>query len=45
MPTFREMLATAKAAVREIDTAGAEEEIAAGDAVILDCLLYTSRCV
>ena len=36
MPTFREMLATAKAAVREIDTAGAEEEIAAGDAVILD---------
>ena len=30
------MLATAKAAVREIDTAGAEEEIAAGDAVILD---------
>jgi len=36
VPTFREMLATAKAAVREIDTAGAEEEIAAGDAVILD---------
>ena len=36
MPTFREMLAEAKAAVREIEPAEAEQEIAAGDAVVLD---------
>ena len=36
MPTFREMLAAAKAAVREIDTAGAEEEIAGDGTVVLD---------
>ncbi len=36
MPTFREMLAAAKAAVREIEPAEAEQEIAAGDAVVLD---------
>ncbi len=36
MPTFREMLADAKAAVREIDPATAEGEIADGGAVVLD---------
>jgi molybdopterin/thiamine biosynthesis adenylyltransferase/rhodanese-related sulfurtransferase len=36
VPTFREMLAAAKAAVREIDTAGAEEEIAGDGTVVLD---------
>ncbi len=36
MPTFREMLAQAKAGIREIDPAQAEEEIAAGGAVVLD---------
>ena len=36
VPTFREMLAEAKAAVREVDTAAAEEEIAAGRTVFLD---------
>jgi len=36
VPTFREMLAAAKAAVREIEPAEAEQEIAAGDAVVLD---------
>jgi len=36
VPTFREMLAQAKAAIREVDPAGAEQEIAAGDAVLLD---------
>ena len=36
MPTFREMLAAAKAAVREIEPAEAEQEIAAGNAVVLD---------
>src|SRR5580698_4770844 len=36
VPTFREMLAEAKAAVREIEPAEAEQEIAAGDSVVLD---------
>ena len=36
VPTFREMLAQAKAAIREVDPAGAEREIAGGDAVVLD---------
>ena len=36
MPTFREMLADAKAAVREIDPARAEQEISAEKAVVLD---------
>ena len=36
MPTFREMLAEAKAAVREIEPSEAEQEIAAGNAVVLD---------
>lgn len=36
MPTFREMLADAKAAVREIDPAQAEQEISAEKAVLLD---------
>ena len=36
MPTFREMLADAKAAVREIDPAQAEQEISAEKAVVLD---------
>ncbi len=36
MPTFREMLAAAKAAVREIDPAEAESEMARDDAVVLD---------
>ncbi len=36
MPTFREMLADAKAAVREVDPATAEQEIAAGGTVVLD---------
>ena len=36
MPTFREMLAAAKAAVREITTAEAEEELARPGTVLLD---------
>jgi molybdopterin/thiamine biosynthesis adenylyltransferase/rhodanese-related sulfurtransferase len=36
VPTFRELLAAAKAAVREIDTTEAEAEIGAGGSVILD---------
>ena len=36
MPTFREMLAEAKSAIREVEPAEAEEEIAAGNAVVLD---------
>jgi molybdopterin/thiamine biosynthesis adenylyltransferase/rhodanese-related sulfurtransferase len=36
VPTFREMLAEAKAAVREVEPAGAEQEIAEGNAVVLD---------
>ncbi len=36
VPTFREMLAAAKAAVREIDPAEAESEMARDDAVVLD---------
>ena len=36
MPTFREMLAAAKAAIREVEPAEAEQEIAAGGAVVLD---------
>ena len=36
VPTFREMLAAAKAAVREIEPVEAEREIAAGNAVVLD---------
>ncbi len=36
MPTFREMLASAKAAIREVEPAEAEQEIAAGGAVVLD---------
>jgi sulfur-carrier protein adenylyltransferase/sulfurtransferase len=36
MPTFREMLASAKAAIREVEPAGAEREIADGGAVVLD---------
>ncbi len=36
MPTFREMLAEAKAAVREIDPAQAEQELSADNAVVLD---------
>ncbi len=36
MPTFREMLADAKAAVREIDPAEAETEMAADGSVVLD---------
>ena len=36
MPTFREMLTDAKAAVREVDPATAEQEIAAGGTVVLD---------
>ncbi len=36
MPTFREMLAQAKAAIREVEPAQAEEEIAGGNAVVLD---------
>ncbi|HEX3459592.1 MAG TPA: molybdopterin-synthase adenylyltransferase MoeB [Acidimicrobiales bacterium] len=36
MPTFREMLAEAKAAVREIDPAEAEAELSADKAVVLD---------
>ena len=36
MPTFREMLAAAKAAVREITTAEAEEEFARPGTVLLD---------
>jgi sulfur-carrier protein adenylyltransferase/sulfurtransferase len=36
VPTFREMLADAKAAVREVDPAEAEEEIGQDDAVVLD---------
>ena len=36
MPTFREMLAEAKAAVREIDPAQAEQELTADKAVVLD---------
>ena len=36
MPTFREMLAAAKAAVREIDTTEAEAEISRDGSVVLD---------
>src|SRR5580692_2525340 len=36
VPTFREMLAQAKAAVREVEPAEAEQEIADGHAVVLD---------
>ncbi len=36
MPTFREMLAEAKAAVREVEPAEAEEELGRGEAVVLD---------
>ncbi len=36
MPTFREMLAAAKAAVREVEPAEAESEIAREDTVVLD---------
>jgi molybdopterin/thiamine biosynthesis adenylyltransferase/rhodanese-related sulfurtransferase len=36
VPTFREMLADAKAAVREVDPAAAEEEIGQDNAVVLD---------
>ena len=36
MPTFREMLANAKAAVREITTAEAEAEIAIAGTIVLD---------
>ena len=36
MPTFREMLADAKAAVREVDPAEAEEELGRDKAVVLD---------
>ncbi len=36
MPTFREMLAAAKAAVREVEPAEAETEIAHDDTVVLD---------
>jgi sulfur-carrier protein adenylyltransferase/sulfurtransferase len=36
LPTFREMLATAKAAIREITTADAEEELARPGAILLD---------
>ena len=36
MPTFREMLAEAKAAVREVDPAEAEEELGRDKAVVLD---------
>ena len=36
VPTFREMLASAKASIREVEPAGAEQEIAAGNAVVLD---------
>ncbi len=36
MPTFREMLASAKAAIREVEPAEAEREIADGGAVVLD---------
>ncbi len=36
MPTFREMLAEAKASVREIEPATAEDEIGAGGTVVLD---------
>ena len=36
VPTFREMLAAAKAAIREVEPAEAEQEIAGGNAVVLD---------
>src|SRR5450759_929746 len=36
VPTFREMLAEAKAAVRQIDPAQAEQELSAEKAVVLD---------
>jgi molybdopterin/thiamine biosynthesis adenylyltransferase/rhodanese-related sulfurtransferase len=36
VPTFREMLAEAKAAIRQVEPAEAAQEIAAGDAVVLD---------
>ena len=36
MPTFREMLADAKAAVREVEPAEAEEELGRDNAIILD---------
>ena len=36
MPTFREMLANAKSAIREVEPAEAEQEIAAGGTVMLD---------
>ncbi len=36
VPTFREMLASAKSSIREIEPADAAEEIAAGPTVVLD---------
>ena len=36
MATFRELLSATKSEIREVDTAGAEEMIAAGDPVVLD---------
>jgi sulfur-carrier protein adenylyltransferase/sulfurtransferase len=36
VPTFREMLAEAKAAIREIEPAGAETEMETGGSVVLD---------
>ncbi len=36
MPTFREMLAAAKAAIREVTTADAEEELASPGTILLD---------
>ncbi len=36
MPSFREMLAEAKAAIRQVEPAEAAQEIADGDAVVLD---------
>jgi molybdopterin/thiamine biosynthesis adenylyltransferase/rhodanese-related sulfurtransferase len=36
VPTFREMLNSAKAAIREVEPAEAEQEIAAGGTVVLD---------
>ncbi|HUG86794.1 MAG TPA: molybdopterin-synthase adenylyltransferase MoeB, partial [Euzebya sp.] len=36
MPSFRELLSQAKAEIREVDTAGAAELIAAGSPVLLD---------
>ncbi len=36
MATFRELLSSTKSEIREVDTAGAEEMIAAGDPIVLD---------